>query len=153
MTAWVRVGEGDVIPVRGNHSGRAMSAHANDAMARLRVESQEVARFCAMLRELDMDDARRQTDGDVERGADNGVRRGRDDLYVCTVALDGRVNEFCRPLPVVNGPRNSQGDEDGRRVRRRMEEGPFGSDRGPQYPDGPYGGGSRSHYGDSRGVV
>lgn len=89
-------------------------------------------------------DARRPSEEDAQRGGDEGMRLEGDDLRVGVSVPDGCVDVLRRQFSVVTGSMGGLADEDGQRGSLGMEEGPFGSDRGPQYPGVPYGGGSRS---------
>lgn len=115
-----------VIVAWENISGSAIRVRSSDILAWLRVESQEVARLRARLPGRDEDDARRRADEDAGRGGDVGVQCERDALRVPHAVLEGRVEEFHHQMVVVNSPRDSQRDMDGRHIRSRMEEGLFG---------------------------
>lgn len=121
-----------------------MNARAHDPLEQLCVETAEVVRLRGILVAREESDAHCWGKEDEQRSGVDGVRCDRYDLRVRVAVLAGRVDELFHQSAGANGSRDVRTDEDGRRVRCGMDEGPFGSDRVPQYPGGPYGGGSRS---------
>lgn len=70
-----------------------MHARANDALTRLRVESNDVMRLRAMIQVLDEGHARRHYDKEACRTADDVMRRRRDELRLKVAVLEGRIDE------------------------------------------------------------
>lgn len=96
-----------------------------------------------ILRVRDEDDAPRRHGEDARPTGDDGMRRERDELRLQVANLEGRVDELRRHRRKEAGWSEDTGGGDSSRVRRRMEEGPFGSNQGPNHSGGPYGGGKQ----------
>lgn len=65
-----------------------MIARANDAMARLHVESDDVMHLHVILRARGEDDESRRADEDAWRGGDDGVWRETDNLLARATILE-----------------------------------------------------------------
>lgn len=96
----------------------------------LRVETCEVAHFRGLLIVRHGNGARQRVGDDTCRGGEDGVRRELDDLVVPVAFMERRVDVLRHQFASRDGARDSDPDGDWLHVRRRVEQGPFGSDWG-----------------------
>lgn len=98
-------------------------------LGRLGAEMDEVLHLRAMMGTCSEGDGHRRAEHDARRGGHEGMCREPDDLRLLVTAINGQVDPLCRQMEALGGAREDSGD--GYRLRRRLEEGPFGSGRDP----------------------